>query len=149
MENEKREATNLYDLTGQESGIVVYQGEAVIVCNWANVCPNGGLPAGGPINGMLICWPGEIKVLDSHSVDDIRDELPGTIELVEGEEKVVEAVGMDIVSDENGDICALWGYNLCDMSEIYRNDDGSIRPTPGRVYELENDVKIIVPEGWC
>lgn len=147
----KKQATNLYDLTGQESGIVIYQGEAVIVCNWANVCRDGGLPVAGPIGGILIRWPEPIAYIDHHHVDDVRDALPGYIVEI-GEEDgqtLIEAQGMDIVSDDNGDICALWGYDLCDMADIYRNEDGSVRPTPGTVYELEGDVIVIAPDGWC
>lgn len=148
---EKEQATNLYDLTGQESGIVVYQGKAVIVCNWANVCPDHGLPIAGPIGGILMCWPDPIKYIDHHSVDDVRDALPGYIVEVDKEDgqKIIEAEGMDLVADEYGDICALWGYDLGLDTEIYRNEDGSIRPTPGTVYELEGDVIVIAPDGWC
>lgn len=147
----KEQATNLYDLTGQESGIVIYENKAVIVCNWANICPSHGLPIAGPIGGLLICWPDEVKYINHYAVDDVRDALPGSIIEV-GEEdgqKLIETEGMDIVSDYNGDICALWGYDLGLDSDINRDEAGNLQPTPGTVYELEGDVIVIAPDGWC
>lgn len=68
---------DLYKLTGQESGIVVY-GEgnqrAAIICNWASFT---GLPrVFGP--GLLVDLPGdEIPEVEGEHRDDIPDLLDG------------------------------------------------------------------------
>ena len=141
---------NLLELTGQESGIVVY-GDEVIVTNWSSI---NGLPKMAPANLGIIGWPDDIIVVKQYDTDDIRDILPGSIVEVEDDDEdgtVIEAAGMEIVSDHNGDIAALWGYNLglqCNAT-INLDDDGNLLPTPGTVYELEEGVIVIAPDGWC
>jgi hypothetical protein len=141
----------LLDLTGQESGIVVYEDKAVIVCNWASSCPNGGLPRLAPWGKDLIAWPTEINVNREYHVADIREALPGTIVEAGKEEgqTLIEAQGMDLVADYYGDIPALWGWDLGGGVSINRAEDGTLLPTPGNVYKLDDDVIVIAPEGWC
>ncbi len=139
-------------LTGQESGIVVYD-DAVIATNWMHSCPDGGLPRMAPANIGLIAWPDEIIVENKYTVNDIRAVLPGKIVEVDtdGEAVVIEAEGMDLVFDDNGDIPALWGYDLglvCNAI-INRDDAGNLAPTPGTVYELEDGVIVIAPDSWA
>jgi hypothetical protein len=139
----------LYELTGQESGIIVRE-NAVIVTNWLHSCPSGGLPLLSPWGDDLIEWPSEIVVKSEYYVGDIRDVLPGTI--IPGDEGTIKAEGMDIVYDNNGDIPALWGYqvNTCMLgATINRDRAGNLIPTAGKVYELEDGTLIIVPDGWC
>jgi hypothetical protein len=140
---------SLQDLTGQESGIVVY-GDEIIVANWSSI---SGLPKMAPANLGIIGWPAELIVVRQYSVGDIKDALPGSIVEVEdddGDGVIIETNGMDIVCDANGDIPALWGYDLglpCNAI-INRDDAGNLAPTAGTVYELEDDVIIIAPDGW-
>lgn len=141
----------LFDLTSQESGIIVYEDKAVIVCNWANDCPDGGLPRLAPWGQDLIAWPTEIKVNHEYHIADIRDALPGAI-VEAGEEDgqtLIEAQGMDLAADYYGDIPALWGWDLGGGVIINRAEDGTLLPTPGNVYELDDDVIVIAPDGWC
>lgn len=141
----------LYDLTQQESGIVVYEDKAIIVCNWANSCPTGGLPRLAPWGQDLIAWPTKINAIKEYQVDDIRDALPGSL-IDAGEEdgqNLIEAHGMDIVYDYNSDIPSLWGYDIGLGSDINRDEAGNLRPTQGTIYELEDGTLIIAPDGWC
>ena len=50
------ETKTLLDITGQESAIVIYPDNTVIVCNVSSVCPTGGMPTLSPF-GTLMCWP--------------------------------------------------------------------------------------------
>ena len=141
----------LFDLTNQESGIIVYEDKAVIVCNWANDCPSGGLPRLAPWGNDLIAWPTEIEVVREYHTADIREALPGAI-VEAGEENgqtLIEAQGMDLAADYFGDIPALWGWDLGLGVIIERDDGGNLQPTPGNVYELEDGVRVIAPDGWC
>lgn len=137
----------LEGLTNQESGIVV-RGNTVIVTNWTQSCPDGGLPLLAPWGCDLIAWPEEIEVSNEYNVADIRDALPGSI--LEDEDGLT-ADGMDIVFDANGDIPALWGYEVSPGlgASVMHDDDGNLIPTPGKVFELQDGTIIIAPEGWC
>ena len=138
----------LRDLTEQESGIVV-RGDAVIVTNWESSCPDGGLPLLAPWGTDLIAWPDEIVVVSEYDVADIRDVLPGIIAEVEG--GIVEAQGMDIVYDANGDIPALWGFQVKTArlgASINTDDDGNLAPTEGKIYELADGTIVVAPDGW-
>lgn len=141
---------NLQELTGQESGIVIY-GDEVIVANWSSIT---GLPRMAPGNMGIIGWPDEITVVKKYDVADIRDILPGTIVEVEDDDEdgiVIEAEDMDIVEDYNGDIPALWGYDLGlpGNTLVKRDENGNLAPTSGTAYVLEEGVIVIAPDGWC
>lgn len=138
----------LTELTGQESGIVVRE-NTVIVTNWMHSCPEGGLPLLAPWGTALIAWPTEIRLDKKYGVKDIREALPGSVTL--GDDGRTLDTDMDIVSDCNGDIAALWGYNLglpCNAI-INMDDNDNLIPTPGTVYELDDGTIVISPEGWC
>jgi len=65
------EKTNLLEITGQESGIIIY-GDSVIVTNWATY--GNGLPIMSPINTVME-WPENepLNVDTEYYVEDIRD----------------------------------------------------------------------------
>ncbi len=76
----------LEELTGQESGIVVYDGSSVIICNWSG---HAGLPrlfATG-----LVYMPEDIESPHERRSEDITECLPDTEDI-------------DLVYDRNGDI---------------------------------------------
>lgn len=145
MEGKEMERLSLMDITGQESGIVVYDDE-VIVTNWSQYDPDR-LPVLSPI-GTVMAWPQDepLKVIEEYHVDDVRDALPGKIVRVAENEIATE--GMEIVSDENGDIPALWGFDIGAGAYIDRDTAGNLIPTSGTVYCLENAI-VIAPDGWC
>lgn len=141
----------LMELTNQESGIVIY-GDEIIVANWSGICPNGGLPMMAPANLGLIAWPKDIIVINEYWVDDIRTVLPGAVVesgIDEDGNTLLELDGMDIISDDNGDICALWGYDIGAGSIINRDAEGNLVPTTGKIYELADGEIVIAPDGWC
>lgn len=129
----------LTELTGQRSGIVVYD-TGVIVTNWAYSCRNGGLPR--LLGQIIIAWPDEIKVIKEYNIADIRNALPGTI--VPGvEENTITTENMEIIYDELGNIPALWGYDI--------GLGAGIGLTGGTVYELgglDERVTVIAPDDW-
>ena len=112
----------LNDLIGQESGIVVYDNERVIVCNWSSYDDDcfpvvmSGLPF--PI-GLPLAGFGVDECVETFTVKDIRKELPQEFW---------------ILCDINGDIGALF------------EDDAS--RTEGRVYIFPENTKVIAPIGW-
>ncbi len=139
--------TTLYDITGQESGIVVYDDNEVIVCNWAQESSYGGLPRLGPAGGIIV-WPGELKVTAKWTVEDVRDALPGKL-IVDGETYGYE--GMDVLYDLNGDIPALWGYqaDTPNAADPLTDKNGNLLPTPGTVYVINDNIIVIAPDDWC
>lgn len=127
----------LQELTGHESGIVIYEDGSVAVYNWIS-CSENELPIVFPIP-MPINWPEAEDVFDdvtAKHVDDIRDEIPGTIWIEEdvGDEDLV--TDLDIVYDENNDLVRLFLEQLepCDYM--------------GTVYTLKDGRKIIAPDEW-
>jgi len=74
--------SSLQKLTSQDMGIIVSGSEHIIVCNWTEVCPNGGLPTIGPWREKL-CVHGEGKPMipleNPRDTDNIRSELPEMI----------------------------------------------------------------------
>jgi hypothetical protein len=137
----------LYDITGQESGIVVY-GDSVIVVNWASQCPNGGMPMMAPLGiDGIIEWPsGNNLISKPRKVKDIRERLPGVMESAEEDgETVIKATGMHILYDINCDIPRLFGF---------LPDEGAgneAEPTGGMIYSVKGescDAIVIAPDGW-
>lgn len=147
MENNK----TLEDITGQESGIVVYSDSGVIVANWSSQCPSGGIPKLSPFGG-IIEWPinDGLTVISEERIDDIRDALPDII-YSESDNTLTSGV-MDIIADPNNDIPALYGYNIGDNAVVITNDSGNPTPTNGTIYTVKagNDtITVIAPDGWA
>lgn len=131
---------NLRQVTGHDAGIVVYDGTAVLVANWADMADNR-LPA-YLAHGIVFGWPFEtISIEDRYKVEDIRDELPGTVWLSDDEENVLDT-DLDIIYDEFGDIPALFGFDTGAGAMVLDH------PTSGVVYILDNGIKIIAPDEW-
>ena len=147
-ELEENKMMNLMEITGQESGIVVYD-DKVIVANWSSY--HSGLPIMSPWNTVME-WPTEgLEVTEEYYTEDIREILPGKIVIV-GEEDgkpLIEVEDMEVLADEHGDICALWGYDIgIGVGAVINTDDaGNLAPTPGTVYHID-DAIVIAPEGW-
>jgi hypothetical protein len=140
------EMSTLFEITGQESGIVVY-GDVVIIANWVSYTI--GLPVISPL-GTVMEWPEEqpLKVVKEYNVDDIRDVLPGTLVVTEEDgETILEYEGMEVLEDLNGDIPALWGYDIGEGAFVDTDENGNLVPTSGKVYHINNAV-IIAPIGW-
>ena len=109
----------LHDLTGQESGIVIYPDGDTIVCNWSTVCQNENeLPK--LFYGGLIGWDAQDIALDGeYQVEDWRDEF----------RKIDEGRRITVLWDRNGDLICPEGC-------------------PAHVYRLEDSTIIIAPEDW-
>lgn len=149
MTKKKTKLSTLYDLTGQEAGIVIYRDgdiDRVFALNWAQNCPHGGLPVS--LEGVLIGWPGDYYVIGKKDVDDVRAEFRDVVIDDNGD---ICAENMDVVYDDYGDIPALWGIKI-DNATINTDDSGNFIPTGGTVYALtdndDNDITVVAPEGW-
>lgn len=149
-------AASLYELTGQNSGIVCFQDGGVIVYTAAttDACKDNSLPAS--FANAIVDYPLQHPwtVAGGQWVEDIRDSLPGTIEVAEDStlaNPTVTDSGMDLVFDANCDVPMLFGFD-CGLGAEARTDSaGDQVPTPGMVYELKTsrgDVTVIAPEGW-
>ncbi len=127
----------LQDLTGQESGIIIYSDGCVIVTNWSS-CMEDDIPILDPLGIATIPWHHEEGKLDGvvkKHCDDISKLLPGKV--WRNEDGDLET-NMDIGADDNDDIPTLFagmpGY------------DG---PTSGTVYEInDGEMTVIAPDGW-
>lgn len=142
----------LYEITNQESGIVMYN-DQIIVTNWINSCPNGGLPIMSPINTLMeFPQEEELKIIEQYNVDDVRTVLSGKI-VEEGINEdgniILQIEGMKILEDYHGDIFSLWGYDIGCGSFVDKDENGKVIPTAGTIYRLQDDVVIIAPDGWC
>lgn len=91
---------NLFELTGQESGVVVY-GDEAIVCNWAAF---NGLPKIDFFGG-IIGWPSEIDTQPGENIKDLA----------------VLLIGVEIIYDNNYDEEELRFGDLTGM--VYRCRD--------------------------
>lgn len=112
----------LQELTGQESGIVIYGNGEIIVCNWSSFGENE-LPkifAGICVNG----WPDEDEIFDnaeSNETDDFRPIL----------------TGKEVIWDENGDLASIAN------GTYYWKDD--FRAT---IWTLTDGTVIVCPPLW-
>lgn len=122
----------VYELTGQESGIVVYDSGETLVVNWSQYDDNRLPKVFGALGAFG--WPEDEDIFagcEKRHVIDIRDEIPGTMTI--DEDGNVDC-DIDIVIDENHDLV-----------EIFLAAD---EPTAGEVYTLTDGTKIIAPSDW-
>ena len=136
---------NLYEDTAHEAGIIIHGEEAVIVTNWGSYGDNRVPMLLAPLG--LMEWPIEdedAKIVKLRDVEDIRDELPGKVWINEDGDAETD---MDIVSDENGDLSALFGIRTGDTApDFYK---GIPHPFSGSVYEIAGiDIKVITIKNW-
>lgn len=136
---------NLYEDTAHEAGIIIHGEEAVIVTNWSSYGDNRVPMLLAPLG--LMEWPIEdegAKTVKLRDVEDIRDELPGKVWINEDGDAETD---MDIVSDENGDLSALFGIRTGDSDpDFYK---GIPHPFSGSVYEIAGtDIKVITIKNW-
>lgn len=136
---------NLYEDTAHEAGIIIHGEEAVIVTNWSNYGDNRVPMLLAPLD--LMEWPvddEDAKIVKLRDVEDIRDELPGKVWIDEDGDADTD---MDIVSDENGDLSALFGIRTGDADpDFYKSIP---RPFSGSVYEITGtDIKVITIRIW-
>lgn len=136
---------NLYEDTAHESGIIIHGEEAVIVTNWGSYGDNRVPMLLAPLG--LMEWPIEdedAKIVKLRDVEDIRDELPGKVWINEDGDAETD---MDIVSDENGDLSALFGIRTGDTDPDFY--EGFPHPFSGSVYEITGtDIKVITIKNW-
>ena len=136
---------NLYEDTAHEAGIIIHGEEAVIVTNWSSYGDNRIPMLLAPLG--LMEWSIEdedAKIVKLRDVEDIRDELPGRVWINEDGDAETD---MDIVSDENGDLSALFGSRTGDTDPDFYKDFP--HPFSGSVYEIAGtDIKVITIEIW-
>lgn len=136
---------NLYEDTAHEAGIIIHGEEAVIVTNWGSYGDNRVPMLLAPLG--LMEWPSEdedAKIVKLRDVEDIRDELPGRVWINEDDDAETD---MDIVSDENGDLSALFGIRTGDTDPDFYKDFP--HPFSGSVYEIAGTgIKVITIKNW-
>ena len=127
----KKTSKTLEELTGYESGIVVYPNGNVIVCNFRSLC--GGMPT--MLYHILMGWGEVPKVIKRFKTKDVRDYLPDQ---------------PTISTDEDGTTLYEVSYSLLydlndDILRLYHNQDAVVS---GKVWILEDDTIILCPEDW-
>lgn len=136
---------NLYEDTAHEAGIIIHGEEAVIATNWGSYGDNRVPMLLAPLG--LMEWPIEdedAKIVKLRDVEDIRDELPGKVWINEDGDAETD---MDIVSDENGDLSALFGIHTGYTDPDFYEDFP--HPFSGSVYEIAGtDIKVITIKNW-
>lgn len=132
----------LMELTGKESGIVVYGDRSVGVFNWATL-EDDRLPV--VLTSFDVPFkrqeePGIFADVKTHRFDDVRAELPGTIyrtgETANDGHEIADT-DMDITYDRNGDLLRLFLVELDD------------REYSGSAYTLHDGTKILTLDTWC
>ena len=136
---------NLHNDTEHESGIIVYEDNAVGVFNWCSLSCDGDnrvpmlLPFGIPIN-----WPRDVdeeaELVHIGSVDDVRKYLPGSVFLKDG----VLTTDMEIIYDRSGDIPGLFGFGPC--ADSYKDRE---KPYSGDIWEIPGGGKVITISEWA
>ena len=108
----------LKELTGQESGIIIYDDNSVAVVNWnyGEGIPHWLVPLHDPIY-----MSSKEAVEDCGRVDDVLSEIPD-----DGE----------VIYDRNDDIKSLI------------DDHNSEKYTAGHVYQIGEHYRVIAPVGW-
>lgn len=135
----------LYELTGNESGIIVYDEEkkSVAAVNWLTA-EEDTLPMLSPFGYDMIDFPqdeGWADILSEERVDDFRSVLPGSIWITEEKDEAGNPVAdtdLDIVYDPHND----FANAFLAPEETYGKYLGAT------VYKLACGVTIIVPEMW-
>jgi hypothetical protein len=102
----------LQELTGQESGIVIYEGYGsipeAIVCNWSHI---DGYPRIDPLGLMVIGFSEEIPDgIDAEHTDDVASFLDGVMIIFADDEEMPEH-GTVYRPNENIIIIAPEGWN--------------------------------------
>lgn len=143
----------LQELTSQESGIIIFDDNSVMVCNWSS-CGDGQRPilfASGLLSWdcpELLGKADELRQSIPHEhVNDIRDVLPGTY--YDDDETEELLTDMDVIFDQNYDLPALFGFQAAEdgCAEVNLDSHGNIIPTSGTVYTI-GDLRVIAPDGW-
>lgn len=137
----------LWDITGQGTGIVIYDDESVGVFNWERL-DDAQIPLLSPL-GLPMGWPcpeleGDAEI-EGTVVDDIRTILPGKCWYDDAENAI--KTDMDVVYDEYGDLPALYGYDIGLGTLLELDDNGNLIPTSGTVYRI-GEYTIIAPSSW-
>lgn len=79
-----RPVINLADITRQESGIVIYDNGAAIICNWTSL--GDGLPH--LLGDTLVCVPSPAEIIDHGVTDDFAE---------------FDSASWDVIYDANND----------------------------------------------
>ena len=133
----------LFDLTGNENGIIVLNNGSIIVCEWLD-SECGKLPIFVPAQ-TLLHWPSEdpywFNYAKARVVEDIRNEVPGTIWWLGDRDDPEADFEMDI------DIAYCEGTRQENaLADIFLDDTYGDRG--GTVYDLPGGTKIIAPNQW-
>lgn len=126
---------NLSDITGRKSGIIVTNStysKFVTVRNWD-----------AEDDSFIVIYKHQ------YDVDDIRTALPGTVAILD--DGTIFPT-FSIISDDKGEIAALYGVDKGLGARIRRDENGELIPTPGTVFEIEkadgNGINVITPKDW-
>ena len=97
----------LAELTGQESGAIMFPGNTMIICNWANAAPYGGIPALFA-EELITVDPSPLVVVEEEEfTGSVEQFIPETCELI---------------YDRNGDGESLLSDNL--TGKVFRLEGG-------------------------
>lgn len=134
---------NLND-TRHESGIILYGGNTVGVCNWMS-CGENEIPMLSPF-GDLLNVPLNVEQGDQDQdlvhierTDDIRHYIPGSVWLEDDE----ISTDMDVVYDYNLDLAALFGFG-----PSAPNYEGIENPYSGDIWGLPDGKRVITIDFW-
>lgn len=133
----------LYELTGKESGIIVYENNSVAAVNWLDMGDNQ-FPMLSPFGCDMIGWPEDSDVfanVKKEHVDDFRVLIPGSIWLtgeVSEDGTQIADTNLDIVYDPHNDFLVLFVGD----PDYYAGFYGA------SVYRLTDDKLIICPDLW-
>lgn len=132
---------NLEQLTGHESGIIIYGDVSVAAVNWLNMGDDM-VPMLSPFGGEMIGWPEE-RPFDNAKhkrAHDWRELLPGSVWLTNETDEDGNRIAdtdLDIVYDRHQDIV-----------RSYLDPDYCSGDFEANVYTLDDGRIIIAPDMW-
>lgn len=103
----------LSEMTGQESGAIMFPGGTMIICNWASSAPFGGIP---------LLFAGElVTIAPSPLVVEEEEAFSGSVEQF-------ISTTCELIYDGNGDGNSLLSEDL--EGKVYRLESGEIIIAP-------------------
>ena len=134
---------SLFEMTKQKTGIVIYHESEIIVCDWSDICSEGGLPFFSA-DQQLVNKDVVIECDDVYTSFDIRRAISGKI----NRNDPTVFIGSHILYDEYGSIPALWGYDVGKGAILHLDHNNRPISIGGTVYILHDGTKVIAPDDW-
>lgn len=139
------EHRTLFELTGHESGIIVFPGNEIAVTNWGSWVDDYRLPVITPFCDVFPwpCGADEWNRIECADIANICDELPVDVQHIDDTHCDLVA---NVLTDPNGDIERLYNWHL--YKRCLSDDDDSVE-LAATCYKTLDGVLIYTISEWC